>query len=91
MGALTANRLALAWAALVGVTLVSWAMGASHGAGPVRPDAAVGMAAIAITLVKVRVIVREFMDVRSAPARLKQITDGWLALFGLAMVAAYFL
>lgn len=90
MGILSDKRIALAWLVLVGITLLSWWVGARHGPGPLRSDPAVGMIAIAITLAKVRVIVREFMDVRSAPVVLKRVTDGWLAAFGLAMVAAYF-
>jgi hypothetical protein len=30
------------------------------------------------------------MDARQAPARLRYITDGWLALFIAAMLVAYF-
>jgi Prokaryotic Cytochrome C oxidase subunit IV len=84
------KRLIAAWAVLAGVTLLAWWIGARHGSGPLHPDAAVAISAIVITLVKVRVIVREFMHVRTAPARLKHVTDGWLAAFGAAMLLAYF-
>ncbi|MCW1430768.1 cytochrome C oxidase subunit IV family protein [Novosphingobium sp. JCM 18896] len=84
------QRLVAAWFTLSAITLVAWSIGASHGRGPIEPDAAVAFSAIAITLIKVRVIIREFMDVRHAPARLRWITDGWLASFGLAMLLAYF-
>lgn len=83
-------RLMVAWAVLAGITLLAWWIGAHHGPGPLRPDAAIAISAIAITLVKVRVIMREFMDVRTAPARLKRVTDAWLAIFGTAMLVAYF-
>ena len=86
----TSPRLALAWAALAAITLLAWQIGARHAGTVPRPDGIVAISAIAITLVKVRVILREFMDVRSAPTRLKLVTDGWLALFGAAMLAAYF-
>lgn len=84
------NRLVIAWVVLAGVTLFAWWIGARHGPGPLRPDAAVAVSAIAITLIKVRVILREFMDVRSAPPRLKHVTDAWLIIFGGAMLIAYF-
>jgi Prokaryotic Cytochrome C oxidase subunit IV len=90
MGSTARNRLLIVWAALTLITLVSWGIGASHGTGPIRPDAAVALGAIAITLIKVRVIIREFMDVRAAPKKLKTVTDAWLITFGLAMLAAYF-
>jgi Prokaryotic Cytochrome C oxidase subunit IV len=91
MGSTARNRLLIVWAALTTITLLSWGIGSSHGSGTIRPDAAVALGAIAITLIKVRVIVREFMDVRSAPKKLKTVTDAWLITFGLAMLAAYFL
>jgi len=90
MGLTLPKRLILAWAVLAGITLLAWWIGAHHGAGTPKPDAAVALSAIAITLVKVRVIMREFMDVRSAPAWLKRVTDGWLVVFGAAMLLAYF-
>lgn len=85
------KRLALAWIVLVGMSLLSWAVGSRHGTVLVEPEPLIGMIAIAITLVKVRVIIRQFMEVRSAPVKLKYITDAWIATFGLAMVVAYFI
>jgi len=85
------KRLAIAWAVLVGITLFSWFVATRHGAGPMRPDPAVGMIAIVITLAKVRVIAREFMELRHAPSKLKKVIDAWLVAFGAAMVIAYFI
>lgn len=90
MGLSLQIRLVAAWVFLAGITLLAWWIGARHGTGPLHPDAAVAISAIAITLIKVRVILREFMDVKTAPARLKRVTDGWLAVFGAAMLVAYF-
>jgi len=81
--------LLLVWAALAGITLLAWWIGAHHGSGPLRPQAAVALSAIAITIVKVRIIMREFMEVKHAPPLLKRITDAWLALFAVGMLAAY--
>jgi len=90
MGTFGQTRLVLTWLVLSGITLLAWWMGAHHGVGVPRPDAAVAVGAIAITVVKVRVILCEFMDVRHAPARLRHGTDAWLALFAAAMLTAYF-
>jgi hypothetical protein len=84
------SRMLLTWVALAGITLLAWWMGARHGAGVPQPDAAVACGAIAITIIKVRVILREFMEVRHAPARLRHVTDAWLAVFAAAMLLAYF-
>lgn len=83
------TRLFLMWLVLTAITLFAWWMGAHHGKGPLKPDAAVAFGAISVTLIKVRVILREFMDLRHAPARLKHITDAWLVIFAVAMATAY--
>jgi len=84
------RRLALAWLFLSGITLFAWWMGARHPDGPINPDPAVAVGAIAITVIKVRVIVSEFMDVRHAPVLLRRVIDAWLACFTIAMLIAYF-
>jgi len=43
-----------------------------------------------IALVKVRVIMREFMEVRHAPALLRRLTDLWVVVTGLSLLGAYF-
>jgi hypothetical protein len=86
----TQLRLASTWLALSGITLLAWLIATLHGSGALKPDAAVALGAIAITVVKVRVIVMEFMDAKHAPARLRHIVDGWLVMFVAAMLTAYF-
>jgi hypothetical protein len=83
-------RLPLIWFALAGGTLVSWWIGARHAQGVLKPSAAVSLAVIGIAVVKVRVILREFMEVRHAPVLLRRLTDAWLGLFVAAVVATYF-
>lgn len=83
------RRLFLAWLALAGVTLLAWWLG-HRGGGEVASRDVVALGAIAITVIKVRVILREFMEVRTAPMLLKRLTDGWLALFAAAMLAVHF-
>jgi hypothetical protein len=51
---------------------------------------AVTVSAIVIALVKVRFIMREFMEVRHAPALLCRLTDLWIALMAGAMLGLYF-
>lgn len=85
----TQSRLLLSWFGLSAVTLLAWWIGAHHGTGPLKPDLAVAFGAISITAVKVRVILREFMDVRHAPARLRHMSDALLALFIAALTTAY--
>lgn len=86
-----ATRLTLTWFALVAVTLLAWWIGTRHGEAPFVPSAALSLGVLVISAVKVRVILREFMEVRHAPALLKRGADVWLAALFAAMTAAYLL
>ena len=46
--------------------------------------------AICLALVKVRIIMREFMEVRAAPRFLRRLTDFWVLLMAVALLGAYF-
>ena len=60
-------------------------------AGSLRGSTVVTVAAILIALVKVRIIFREFMEVRHAPALLRRLTDAWVLLMGVALLGSYFI
>jgi hypothetical protein len=80
-------RLPLTWLILCAITLVSWWIGARQDG--TAAGIVVFTAIILIATVKVRVIFWEFMEVRTAPARLKRMADAWLALLLAALLAAY--
>ena len=61
-----------------------------HG-GIGKASAAVTSAAIVIALIKVRIIFREFMDVRHAPVLLCRLTDAWVVLIGACLLGSYFI
>jgi hypothetical protein len=44
---------------------------------------------LAIALVKCRLVIRTFMEVRTAPTWLRRSTDLWLILFWGAVLALY--
>jgi hypothetical protein len=85
------RRLALVWLALSAVTLVSWWIGSAHGQPAFRLNAAVTFGVLAIAAVKVRLIITEFMEARHAPRLLRRLTDAWLALLMLSLLAIYWL
>jgi hypothetical protein len=58
--------------------------------GTVRASTVVTVSAIVIALIKVRIIFREFMEVRHAPALLCRLTDGWVVLIGVCLLGSYF-
>jgi phosphate/sulfate permease len=50
----------------------------------------VTVSAICFALIKVRIIMREFMEVRSAPRVLRRLTDFWVLLMAVALLGVYF-
>ncbi len=44
---------------------------------------------ILLSLVKVRLILFHFMEVRDAPWPLRRICDAWIVVLGLALVGLY--
>lgn len=84
MRSLILSRVSLVWFVLLGATLISWEVG--HGVG-VDDLRLASLLIIFISLVKVRFVLREFMELRHAPAVLKLLGDAWLvALMGLLTV-----
>jgi Prokaryotic Cytochrome C oxidase subunit IV len=54
-------------------------------------SAVVTSSVIVIAVVKVRIIFREFMEVRQAPALLCRLTDAWIVLIAASLLACYFI
>jgi len=84
------KRLLVVWLALSAITLVSLLVGSLEGRDALTPNAAITSSAIAIALVKVRIIFREFMEVRHAPVLLGRLTDAWLLLTAVTLLGTYF-
>jgi hypothetical protein len=71
------------WAILSGITIVSWFLAPAHQHGAVNASVPITIAVLALAVVKARLIIQHFMEVRTAPLWLKAATDAWLvALFG---------
>jgi hypothetical protein len=80
----------VAWLIVSAITLVYLALDrAADRGGVVRPSAVVTGGAIVIALAKVRIIFREFMEVRQAPAVLTRLTDAWIAVIGAGLLVSY--
>ncbi|MCG7607819.1 cytochrome C oxidase subunit IV family protein [Mycobacterium sp. CnD-18-1] len=85
------KRLLIVWAVLTGMTLVYvWLDEAVDQNGTLTASTVVTVSAIGIALIKVRIIFREFMEVRNAPALLCRLTDGWVVLIGVCLLGSYF-
>ena len=58
--------------------------------GALRASAVVTSGVIVIAVIKVRIIFREFMEVRQAPALLCRLTDAWVVLIAVSLLGSYF-
>ena len=85
------KRLLAVWLVLSGLTLAYlWIDHSAQHDGVPTASTVVTVGAILIALVKVRIIFREFMDVRHAPAFLCRLTDAWVLLVAVCLLASYF-
>jgi len=83
------KRLILVWLALSAITLAQLGVGSIDGRAVLTPNAAITTSALLVALVKVRIIFREFMEVRHAPVLLGRLTDLWLVLAGVTLLGGY--
>ena len=90
MNARLEKRLIFVWLALSAITLAQLAVGSLGERNSLTPNAAVTSIAIVIALIKVRVIIRELMEVRHAPVLLCRLTDVWVVLTGVSLLGSYF-
>jgi hypothetical protein len=84
------KRLLVVWLALSAITLAQLGVGSRGGEDGLGANAAISAGAIAIALVKVRIIIREFMEVRHAPVLLGRLTDLWVVLTGVILLGGHF-
>ncbi|OBJ48576.1 cytochrome C oxidase subunit IV family protein [Mycobacterium sp. 1423905.2] len=86
------RRLLVVWLILCALTVGYLWIDHSVGdeAGAPRSSAVVTAAVIVIALIKVRIIFREFMEVRQAPPLLSRLTDAWVLLMAAGMLGSYF-
>jgi len=71
-------RMTWTWIVLSVITAISWTLGSKHGDAPFEPNMAITAAVVVFSLVKVRFIIREFMEVRTCPNWIKRLSDAWL-------------
>lgn len=80
---------ALTWAVLVAITLLAWWLSPGHAGRPVEPSIAITCLVIVLSAVKVRLIIANFMEVRTAPVWLRRATDAWQALLWASALVIY--
>jgi hypothetical protein len=86
------KRLAIVWLVLTAMTLAYiWLDHSADDDGVLNASTVVTVSAIVIALIKVRIIFREFMEVRHAPVLLRRLTDAWVLLMGAFLLGSYFI
>lgn len=83
------NRLTVVWIVLAGLTAVSWVLAPAHASGSVTASVPITIVILSMAMSKVRLIIGEFMEVRTAPAWLRASTDAWLVVMFGAIVVIY--
>ncbi len=83
------KRLMWVWLALSAITLAQLGVGSVDDRAELAPNAAIAAGAIGVALIKVRIIFREFMEVRHAPVLLGRLTDLWVVLTGAILLGVY--
>lgn len=83
------KRLLVVWLVLASLTLAYLWIDRSAG-DSLRSSAVITSSVIVIAVIKVRIIFREFMEVRQAPALLCRLTDAWVILIAVSLLACYF-
>jgi len=84
------NRVTPIWLLLVAATGLSWWMG-SDGGTPGSDLRLVSSALIAVAFIKVRFVLRYFMEIRTAALPLKLLADAWVLIVCGAVLALYWL
>jgi hypothetical protein len=86
------KRLMFVWLLLTAMTLsYIWLDHSADDDGVYRASTVVTVSAIIIALIKVRIIFREFMEVRHAPMLLRRLTDAWVLIIGVCLLGSYFI
>jgi len=80
-----------AWVLLMLATSLSWWLGRGHvsDSGQNSDYRVVSSGLILIAFIKVRIVIRYFMEVRQAPLALKLVCDAWLVLVCGAIIYLY--
>jgi hypothetical protein len=81
---LIVHRAGLSWLILIAATLISFTVGAEHGAG-----AAIVVVVLGIAAIKVRLIGLDFMELRHAPIPLRAIFEAYCVLLWAVLSGLY--
>ncbi|MET0900400.1 MAG: cytochrome C oxidase subunit IV family protein [Mycobacterium sp.] len=84
-----ARSTTVVWVVLSAITVVSWWLGPAHQSGPLAPSTVITVVVLGLGVIKTRLIIRHFMEVRTAPLWLRVATDVWLVALWGGVLAIY--
>ena len=87
MNTLLTHHVSKIWLMLVAATGISWWMGGDHNSGLNAGQMA--SLVLIIALIKVRFVLRHFMEVNSAGRYLRMATDGWVVIVAAVLLYLY--
>jgi hypothetical protein len=90
MRATISARTTYVWVGLSAITVVSWGLASARDGSHLVANTPITIGVLAIGAVKVRLIIREFMEVRQAPAWLRRFTNVWIVVLWITVLAIYF-
>lgn len=79
----------VAWAALSAATILAWLLSPGESQAETTVGDELVAAIVVLGVVKCRLIIRYFMEVRHAPRWLRLATDAWLAVLWLTLFIIY--
>ena len=82
-------RIDYVWILVSGLTVVAWGLAKVHGEHRLTPSGPETVAVLAIASVKSRLIIRQYMEVRTAPTWLRRATDAWLVVVMVTIAVMY--
>lgn len=85
------TRTTAVWLGLTVATLLSWSLGGHHTLGISNGHVLAGVSILLIAFVKVRFVGLYFMDLRGAPAFLRNIFEVYCVVVCVALAAMYLL
>jgi len=84
------RRLSVAWVVVVTIMIIYLVIdGSVDDSDVMRASTVASVAAIGLALIKVRIVMREFMDVRHAPRILRTVTDALVLTMGVLLLGTY--
>ena len=87
---LVRSNASVAWAVLVSLTVISWALGTQHGFGGANHVPA-SLVIFLVAVFKLRLVGLYFMELREAPLALRGIFEGYCAVLVCLLVGMYLL